>query len=227
LHPLNHPGLTDDFTGPGRYSLQAGDTLEFGTPENPLVAAFTARIVEVEPVEVRGATLKRLLLDRNLPDFVQAGSVFASASEAPSLVVRGTTFRGGRGRGLQLQTRDALVEDCLFEDLHSSGISVTCGDTVKDHESIATRDVTIRNNVFRRTAAAISSSAGKFADIHENLLITGNRIEQAPRTALRLGAVKNGLVRDNLIECAAAEAITVTGSSGLRVEENQVTRWEP
>jgi hypothetical protein len=219
----------DDFAAPGQYSLRPGDTLEFGTPENPLVPVFTARIVDSAPVTVRGATLRRLRLNRDLPDFVRAGSIFGSAAEAPELLWRNVTVRGGRGTGLRLKTRRALVVNCLFEDVNGSGIWITC-DAEVDRESLATRDITIRDNVFRRTAAAVSSSAGRkqsYPDVHENLLIAGNRIEQAPRVALRLAAIKSGVIRDNWIECAAAEAITVRDSSGLRVERNTIVRWQP
>lgn len=218
------PWLKDDFAAPAQKSLRPGDVLEFGLSANPLVPLFTARIEDAAPVEVRGVTLKRVRLDRDLPEYVQAGSIVGDAAEAPPCVIRGCTVRGGRGCGLRLKSRDVLVEGCTFDRVHGAGVWITC-DAEVDHESIATRDVTIRNNVFRQSNPAISVSAGRktvYRDVHENLLIAGNRIEAAPRSAITIRSTKGVVVRDNVIHSSAAVPIDVSLSSQILVEHNQI-----
>ena len=221
------PGLKDDFAAPAQKSLRTGDVLEFGTNNNPLVPVFTARIRETEPIEVKGVTLKRIRLDRDLPGFVQAGSIVADTAEIPECLIRNCTVRGGRGCGVRLKTRVALVEGCTFEHVHGAGLWITC-DAEVDHESIAARDVTIHNNLFRHVSPAISASAGRkivYPDVHENLVIAGNRIEAAPRTAIAIRSTRGAVVRDNLISSAAAQPIEVSLSSNIRLENNRVSTW--
>lgn len=223
------PNLTDDFSAPARNSLRAGETLEFGTRANPLVPVFSATIVESTPVEVRGVSLKRVLLDRDLPAEVQAGSIVADVAEIPVCRIRNCTFRGGRGCGVRLKTRDAVIENCTFDRIHGAGIWITC-DADVDHESIAARDVTIRNNVFRHISPAISASAGRkqmYADVHEGLLIADNRIEAAPRSGIMIRSTKGAVIRGNTIACAAAEPIEVRLSSDVRLQDNSVVPWIP
>lgn len=221
------PNLKDDFAAPAMKSLRPGDALEFGTPDNPLVPAFTARIAETTPVEVNGVTLKRVRLDRDLPEFVQAGSIVADAAEIAACQIRNCLFHGGRGCGVRLKTRGAVIEDCTFDRIHGAGVWITC-DADVDHESVAARDVTIRNNLFRHVSPAISVSAGRkktYADVHENLLIVGNRIEAAPRTAIAIRSTKDATLRDNIISSAATEPISVSLSSNVRLQNNQTTPW--
>jgi hypothetical protein len=61
--------------------------------------------------------------------------------------------------------------------------------------------------------------------VHENLLITGNRIEAAPRAALSIRSTKNAVVCDNIISSAAAQPIEVSLSSGVELENNQIIPW--
>jgi len=89
------PFLQDDFAPTAKNSHRPGETLEFGALDNPLVPAFTARIVETTTVDVRGVALKRLRLDRDLPEFVQAGSIVANTAEIPECLIRNCVVRGG------------------------------------------------------------------------------------------------------------------------------------
>jgi hypothetical protein len=221
------PFLQDDFAPTARNSHRPGEALEFGAPDNPLAPVFTARIVETTTVDVKGVALKRLRFDRALPEFVQAGSIVANTAEIPECLIRNCVVRGGRGCGVRLKTRNAVVENCAFERIHGAGIWITC-DADVDHESIAARNVTIRNNIFRHISPAISVSAGRkkqYPDVHENLLITGNRIEAAPRAALSIRSTRNAVVRDNLISSAAAQPMEVSLSSGVQLENNQLIPW--
>ena len=212
--------VSDDFSGPAQNSLRVGESLEFSTMENPLVAAFMSTITESIPVEVRGAMLKRITVDRDLPEFVQARSIVADTADIPQTVIRNCVFRGGRGIGVRLKTRNAVVENCTFEDVNGAGVWITC-DAAVDHESISARDVTIRGNTFRRTSPAVSSSAGRtivYPFVHENVTIENNRIEDCRGTALLIRSVVGGLIRNNTIERSAPEPIRVSLSRGVRVE---------
>jgi hypothetical protein len=219
----------DDFAAPAQNSLRAGEMLEFSRSENPLVPTFEARIVTRAPVEVKGVQIKSVTLDRDLPDYVQAGSIVADLAEIPEFVFRRCTVRGGRGIGVRLKTRHAVVEDCTFEDTFGPGVWITC-DAAVDHESIATREVTIRNNVFCRTNVGISVSAGRtkqYPEVHQGLTIVGNRFEQFDREAINIRSTKGALVRDNVIQSAAAEPIQVSLSSGVVIEKNTVVSYSP
>lgn len=222
------PLLKDDFAAPAQGSLRPGDTLEFGTPENPLVASFTAHITATNPVAIKGVTLKSVTLDKELPAWVQPGSIVADTAEIPECLITHCVFRHGRGCGVRLKTRQAVVENCTFDRLHSAGIWITC-DAEVDHESIAARDVTVRSNLFQHLSPAISASAGRkkiYPEVHENLAVVGNRIEDAPRSALTIRSTKGAVVRDNVVHTGAAKPIDVSLSSGVRVENNQLLPWE-
>jgi len=221
------PNLKDDFAPTARNSHRPGETLEFGAPDNPLVPAFTARIAETTLVDVKGVALKHLRLDRELPPFVQAGCIVANASEIPECLIRNCIVRGGRGCGVRLKTRNAVVEHCTFERVHGAGIWITC-DAEVDHESIAARNVTIRNNVLRHISPAISVSAGRkkvYPDVHEDLLIVSNRIESARGTAINIRSTKSAMARDNIISSSSAQPIQITLSRNVLIENNRLIPW--
>jgi hypothetical protein len=221
--PFNGPLGKDDLASPARYSLRVGDTLEFSRRENPLEPTFTAKIVEVDGVEVRGFALKRLRLDRVLPDYVEAGGVFGNAAEAPRLRMTNCVVRGNRGCGVRVKTRDAIVENCTFENVLGAGVWVTC-DAAVDRESLATRAVTIRNNVFKGAGPAVSVSAGRkehYPDIHRDLAIVGNRVETAS-VAFSIRSTKGVVIRDNEIRSTGGNPIRVELSSDVKRENNEI-----
>lgn len=216
------------FGSPPIHSLRVGETLEFSRNENPLIPTFSAVITEVTRITAgeKKIMVKRVSLDRDLPDYVEEGTIVGNASEAAELIMRNCVVRRNRGMGMRLKTRNALIEGCTFEYMSGAGIWVTCDASV-DFESTATRNVVIRNNVIRGAHTAISVTAGRtrqYPDVHQNLRIEGNQIESPWPVAINLQSTKGAVIRNNTIHAPSDDPIRVLLSSDVRIENNVLKR---
>jgi hypothetical protein len=223
-NPFWRPGTEEDLAAPAG-EFRVGDELEFSSPEHRHLVAFTGRITAVDDAEIEGFTLQRVSFSEDLPDFVAPGIIVANADEVGEFVMRDCTVRRNLGQGVRIKTREALVENCLFEDNHGNGVWIFC-DADYGRESISAKNVTIRGNKFRGAASAVRSTVGRKPpmdpDVFENVVIADNVIENCGPTPLNLQSIKGGAIRGNTIKDSSDDPFLLKGCSGLVIEDNRI-----
>lgn len=207
----------DDYTVLGQHNLKLtdlpdpGDTLEMARTDTLLsFASGTVREASMEPGE---GNRHRIRFEAPLPEELRAGDVLGNASRVARLRLAHCTVRANRARGVLCQTRDAIIENCIFQNCTGAGVMVLT-ETVHFHESIGTRDVIVRNNLFENCnlgAASQEAALGVLAylkgfaypsipGVHRNVTLEGNRIVRTGESGIFAAAVDGLTVRNNTIE---------------------------
>ncbi|MCX5647626.1 MAG: right-handed parallel beta-helix repeat-containing protein, partial [Planctomycetota bacterium] len=185
-----------------------GDVLEFGGGENPLVPYAAVTVAAVE----RDAPGKAAVVHftEALPAQVAKGHVVANTSTAPSVRIQRCTVRQNRARGMLVQTRDVVIEDCDFEDISGAALHI-CSDANYWWEGLGTRNVTIRGSRFSRCNFGAARRAGVidlFAEVgprlagpgvHRGIVIENNTIADADGAAIHVGCADGVVLRGNTI----------------------------
>ena len=220
----------DDLSAPKGQFL-VGDIIEFSEPQRRHAPGFSAQVVELLPDVVvtttdnRTERLKRVRLDQDLPEDVEEGTFVANTSELASFLMVNSTIRRNRGQGLRVQTRDALIENCHFEDIQGNAVWLNC-DVDVGHESIATRNTTVRDCTFIRSVRAITSSAGRVGpvdpDIHEGLTVEGCTVEGCGAFPLKLYSIKGATIRENTFTISGSTPLETGASSDIVMEGNTI-----
>lgn len=209
-----------------------GDRLEIAGGTTPLTPYATVTVESVKPdPEAKEIVVK---FTRALPERAAKGHVVANASACPTARIRRCTVRNNRARGMLIQTRDVVIEDCKFEYCSAAALHITC-DTNYWWEAIGTRKVLIRNNSFlgcgfgtaRRGAtidvfAEVGSQAGP-PGVHRNVTIEGNTITGADGSAVHIGSADGVVLRDNTIVRPTGTAVVVDYSRNVTVTGNKLT----
>jgi len=209
----------------------AGHELEFTDPASLLPYA-TGTVAEVA-VDHK-ARNHRIALTKPLPERLKAGHWLGNVAWAPRLRIRHCKVRGNRARGFLIQTRDAVIEGCHIAHNQSAAINVT---TDVDHwtESIGTRKIVIRNNVFedvnncaRWHAGAISifadlaRGAGRgAAGVHRDILIEGNTIRDTADAAVYVCSADGVVIRNNRIEGSSARPRRDEGHHAIYLQNSR------
>lgn len=209
------------------------DLLEFGNGAEPLLPQGQLRVAEAHQEPANERTIIRFA--DALPASVIEGTLLANLSTSPVLRVRNTEVRANRARGLLLQSRDVLVEGCRFTDVSGAGIQI-CTDADEWHESLGSRQVTIRNCTFRgcnfgvaRRDAALDIFAdlakGKpaTAGVHRKLQLLNNTFEDNHGAAISIGSADTVEIRGNhflnplppVVRLRSSRNVTVTDNEGL------------
>jgi hypothetical protein len=209
-----------------------GDRLEIGAGATPLTPYATLTVEAVKP----DAAAKEIVVKFTgpLPERAAKGHVVANASACPTAHIRRCTVRNNRARGMLIQTRDAVVEDCKFEYCSGAALHVTC-DTNYWWEAIGTRKILIRNNSFlgcgfgaaRRGAtidvfAEVGSKAAP-PGVHRSITIEGNTITGADGSAVHVGSADGVVLRNNTIVRPTGTAVVVDYSRNVTVTGNKLT----
>jgi len=224
----------DDHTVLAQHNLKMvdlpdpGDTLEMSHVDtlDPFASGKVRQAV-LEPGEEH---LHRVTFEEALPTDLREGDVLGNASRAPVLRMRRCTVRANRARGVLCQTRDAIIEDCVFQDCTSAGVLVLT-EVVHFFESIGTRNVVVRNNLFKNCnygAAAAEGSLCALAylkdfaypskpGVHRDVVFANNRILGTNESAIFVVGVDGLTIRDNVIEDACRQGSRPFGSSAIRV----------
>ncbi len=210
-----------------------GDLLEIAAGATPFTPYAT---LTVEVVEMLDQPLKDIVVKfaGALPEKAAKGHVVANVTACPKVRIRRCTVRNNRARGMLIQTRDVVVEDCKFEYCSGAALHITC-DTNYWWEAIAARKVQIRNNSFlgcgfgtaRRGAtidvfAEVGSKAGP-PGVHRNITIEGNTITGADGSAVHIGSADGVMLRNNTIVRPTGVAVTVDHSRNVTVTGNKLT----
>ena len=136
--------------------------------------------------------------------------IIANISKHAKLKFTNCTVRDIRGRGILVQTRDAIIENNNFEYCTGQGIHV---DTAYPtwNESVGTRDIIIRNNKFLNCGygsttycdaigiAVETECEAPFVGVHRNLIIENNFIIGQLKPAFYLSCLDGAIIRGNRI----------------------------
>jgi len=178
-----------------------GDAVELTGMKN-LAPVRTYQVLESKP----DFTQMRCdyVLDGDLPvDFDRY--FLADVTQLPRLEFVGCQVRNHRARSVLVKTRDALIENCSFEDVMGAAVSVAA--EAWWHEGVAAENVAIRGN----------SIANCDGGIHIAI--------DAPKPDAP--AHRNITIENNAIDCPAAKhAITAANVDGLAVRDNQIRSSE-
>lgn len=218
-HNLKFPDLPD-----------AGDTMEMvHTDTLSAFAAGTVRQAKLEPGE---GNMHRVEFAEPLPAELREGDLLGNASRVARLRMRRCTVRANRARGVLCQTRDALIENCTFQNCTSAGVLVLT-EAVYFYESIGTRNVIVRNNRFEncnRGAAAAEAALCALAylkgytypakpGVHRDVTLEGNQIVGTDESGIFAVGVDGLKVRGNTIERAGLRAAREHGGKAIWIQD--------
>jgi hypothetical protein len=100
----------------------AGDILEYSGGDEPLLAQGQLLVAKAWQDAKQQRTL--IQFTEALPAGIGENTVLSNLSTSPSVRIRRCFVHGNRARGMLLQTRDVVVEDCVFEDISGAGIQI-------------------------------------------------------------------------------------------------------
>ncbi len=205
-----------------------GDRIEIGRDPQPLLP-YGEFVVEEAHLKGRVTIVRS---KEPLPVDVAAGHLVANAATAPSARISRCTVRANRARGMLIQSRQVLVEDCLFEDVSGAALHIA-SDADYWWEGLAVRDVTIRGNHFRRCnygAARRKAVIDIFSDlkggrqsgagVHREVRIIDNTLEDADGAALHVGSADGVEVLGNRFHGATDVAVILANCRNVRLAEN-------
>jgi hypothetical protein len=226
----------DDYTVLGQHNLKmsdlpdAGDTLEMAhTDTLSPFASGTVREARMEPGE---GGMHRVRFEAPLPAELREQDVLGNASRVARLRMSRCTVRANRARGVLCQTRDAMIEDCTFQNCTGPGVMVLT-ETVHFYESIGTRDVIVRNNRFEncnRGAASAEAALCALAylkgfaypgkpGVHRDVTLDGNHIVSTDESGIFAVGVDGLKVRGNTIERSGLRAAREHGGEPIWIKD--------
>lgn len=224
----------DDRTVLAQHNLKMVDLPDPGDRMEMMPVAtllpYAARVVKSARIEPGEGRLHRVEFAEPLPPALAEGDVLGNATRVPRLRMQRCTVRANRARGLLCQTRDALIEDCLFQHCTGPGVLVLT-EVAHFFESIGTRDVTVRNCRFEGCNFGAARSEAPVAalawlkngahpprpGVHKDVLFEGNRISGCPGSAIFAAGVDGFTARGNTIEGSCRRPAGGAGGVAIRV----------
>ncbi len=190
----------------GFETFLAGETLRFirGATLEPGAEAkvSSAKMLAHDRVEI--------VLAKPVPAPYGVGDAVENADWQPRVVFSGNAVRNSNPRATLFTTPGKIVcEDNLFENVAGQPIYFA-GDAWDWYESGACRDVTIRNNVFRRCGfssgrgmiqiePAVHDLDAQKERYHRNILVEGNLFEDFTLPLVWARSAENVRLKDNRI----------------------------
>ncbi len=214
-------------------SIEIGDKLELSGED--LVPYTTLTVQSAEPDEEENSLIVELTSE--LPERTVKGNIVGNASSCPSLRIRNCTVIRSRARGYLIKTRDAIIEDCIFQDVSATAIIMNA-DLTTWWEAIGSHDVIIRNNRFincRFEPAVVSGviecltnpgSQPAPAGVHQRITIENNIFQGTDGNALKIGSADGVVIANNIIDQPEAEAILIYNSRNVSITGNKLTNCE-
>lgn len=218
-----------------------GDQLEMSHMDTLL--PFSSAKVKTADMELGEERLHRISFAKELPAELREGDVLGNASRVAKLRMKNCTVRANRARGVLCQTRDAVIEGCTFSNCTSAGILVLT-ETTCFHESIGTRDVTVRGNLIENCNLHAAAAEGALAalawlpgnayppkpGVHRDVIFENNRIINTANSAIFAVGVDGLTIRGNTIEKACEKptrensrnAISIMNSARVVIEGNTI-----
>lgn len=229
-HNLKMPDLPDE-----------GDVMEMSHMDTLL--PFASGKVKTAEIDLGPENVHRISFAQDLPAELREGDVLGNASRVAALRMRGCTVGANRSRGVLCQTRDAVIENCTFHKCRSAGVLVLT-ETTYFHESIGTRNVTVRGNLIENCNLSPTRTEGALAalawlpgnayppkpGVHRDVLFEHNRIINTANSAIFAVGVDGLTIRGNTIEKACElptrengrNAISVMNSARVVIEGNTI-----
>jgi hypothetical protein len=217
---------------PGHRPL-VGDTIEIGGADNPLAPRLTRTVKSVRTDQKNKDLL--IAFTKPLDAKVQPGDIAWNASAAPKARIIRCTVRNNRARGMLIQTRDVILEDCVFENCSGAAIHVA-SDVNYWHEGLGVRGLVIRNNKFigcnyaaARRAAVVDIFAelkgGKIAPpgVHSRIELIGNSFVKPEGSAIYVHSSDGVFIGGNKFIEPSGPAVFVNRSRNVRVIGNTLT----
>lgn len=210
-----------------------GDLMEISHVDDLLPYATAV----VKRVEVLEDGVQRLEFESALPAELRAGDVFGNATRVPRVRISRCEVRHNRARGMLIQTRDAVIENCRFHGCTSAGILVLT-EVAHFFESIGTRDVTVRGCAFENVNYGAAMAPGALCamaymkdftyppkpGIHRNVTFEGNIIRQTNNSAIFVAGVDGITLRRNRIEGACDRPHLDTGKYAIYIMSSRQVR---
>lgn len=223
------------------HSVAVGENLEFYNPRDGIFLGSAT----VTAVQNLGSNLFKITLSNAInittitnPEHQLADKAYIESRSNQSFIFRNNVVKNSRRYGILLQSKYALIENNVFQNLSSSGIRIENG--VDWGEGFRASDVVIQNNTFENCgfdktyideaqSAAITVDFMKLGSpcteaytwcgtqtadwqAHSNITISNNTILYNKR-GLYLKNI-NGLTLDNNYICQSGQDITLgTGQS--------------
>lgn len=211
-------------------SPAAGDILEYSGGYEPLLAQGQLQVSNAwQDVEQQRAIIQ---FTEKLPAQVGENTVLSNISTTPSVRIRRCRVAGNRARGMLLQSRDVLLEDCVFEDISGAGLHI-CTDADEWWESLGSRDVTVQRCTFahcnfgvagREAALDIFSDLPEgrqsAAGVHQRLHILDNTFTDNTGAAIHVGSSDGVEVRGNRFATGEYPAVIVMNSRNVTIVGN-------
>jgi parallel beta-helix repeat protein len=243
---LNIGQVVDERTVLARHNLNMasmpdpGDAMEL-MPQDTLLAYGTVK-VQSAAMEPDGHT-HRIVFEAPMPGEVKPGDMLANASKLPRARISHCTFQRNRARGMLIQIRDTVVEECTFKDITSAGVLIIA-ETVHFYESIPARHVVLRNNTFEHCNYGAAMARGVISiegitpgwkdaplpGVFRDITIENNKIDRSDNAGIFVTGTDTAVIRGNEIRgvcdqptqdrCAAA--IHIESSRDIRIEGNRV-----
>lgn len=224
----------DDHSVLGQHNLKMvdlpdeGDVMEMSHMDTLL--PFSSDKVKTAEMDLGEDNLHRISFTKELPAELRVGDVLGNASRVAKLRMKNCTVRGNRARGVLCQTRDAVIEGCTFRNCTSAGALVVT-ETSYFHESIGTRNVTVRGNLFENCNLGAAAAEGALSalawlphnayptkpGVHRDVVFENNRIINTGESAIFAVGVDGLTIRGNTIEHACETPNKESGRNAIRV----------
>ncbi|MGL5381108.1 NPCBM/NEW2 domain-containing protein [Clostridium sp.] len=189
-----------------------GDDVEFFTKTTMLpVDGSQAKVVEVDgpsgTSSDKNLTDIIITLDKDLPEEIVAGSthVVENITYTPEVEITNNNFIETPTRGILVTTRKpVLIENNYFDGMGMSSIFIS-SDAHQWYESGPTNNVTIKNNIFDRSAGPVidfgptNQVYNENNPVHNNIVIEDNIFNINNTTVLKGKSVGNLEFKNNTI----------------------------
>ena len=190
-------------------ATEPNDTFEL-MPQETFLTYGTAKVKSVT-TEPDGKTY-RIEMDAPLPEETKPGHLLANATNLPRARIQHCTFQRNRARGMLIQVRDTVVEDCTFRDITSSGILII-SEAVHFYESIPAHHVTVRRNRFEHCNYGAAMGHGVICAVG---IAPGWKLVETP------GVFRDVTLEENIIERSDNSGVFFTGVEKAVVRGNTV-----
>jgi parallel beta-helix repeat protein len=204
-----------------------GDKLEVSSSSVPLLAYD---ILTVRSVEVKEKGKKLVIgFSEKIPGKVRIGDIMGDATSCPVLRIRNCTVIRNRARGFIIKTRNAVIEDCTFQDICASAVALET-DVVAWWEAIGSRDVVIRNNRFidcrfepeylQGVIESHTMSQTAPAGIYQRITIENNIFLGSSANLVKIGSADGVTIINNMMDSPKDEAILLYNSRNVAISGN-------
>ncbi|MEI6520156.1 MAG: right-handed parallel beta-helix repeat-containing protein [bacterium] len=210
---------------------EKGDIIEYSGGDEPLLPQGQLTVNSFSQDTEQQRTI--IKFKEKLPAGAGENTVLTNISTSPKVRISRCKVHSNRARGFLLQTRDVVVNDCIFEDISGAGIQI-CTDAAEWWESLGSRDVTIKNCIFKRcnfgvahreAALDIFSDLPKgrqsAAGVHQHLHILDNIFEDNTGAAINVGSADDVEINKNRFATGNNPTVIIMNSRNVTITDSK------